>query len=45
MGKLVSEGDIDFEGETIHYKWYRNGRLPNRQYGFYIEANMMNQSQ
>jgi hypothetical protein len=25
---LISEGDIDFEGERIHYKWYRDGRLP-----------------
>lgn len=38
MGKLISEGDTEFEGEKIHYMWYRNGRLPNGQYEHYVEA-------
>ena len=37
-GKLVSEGKIEFEGETIHYTWHRNGKLPNGQYGHRIKA-------
>jgi len=37
-GKIVSEGTIEFEGETIHYIWHRNGKLPNGQYGYYIKA-------
>jgi hypothetical protein len=42
VGTLISQGTIEFEGETIQYKWYRNGRLPkggpSKGYLHYIEA-------
>jgi hypothetical protein len=36
--KLVSEGKIEFEGETIHHTWHRDGKLPNGQHNHYVEA-------
>jgi len=42
LGRLVSEGTIEFEGETVHYRWYRGERLPDggptKGFMYYIEA-------
>ena len=39
MGKLISEGDFEAEGRTFHYKYFRDGRLPNsRGYNCYLET-------
>lgn len=39
MGKLISEGDFEAEGMTFHYKYYRDGRLPNsRGYNCFLES-------
>jgi len=42
LGRLVSEGTIEFEGETIRYRWYRGERLreggSTKGFMHYIEA-------
>jgi hypothetical protein len=39
MGKLISEGDFEAEGMIFHYRYYRDGRLPQRRgYNCYLES-------
>jgi len=39
MGKLIEEGEFEAEGMTFHYKYYRDGRIPNSKgYNCYIEC-------